>query len=177
MNFFGRLGGPARLILSTAAAAVLGVFIFVIANLDTRLDNQQRVNETSITASRNIVDVNDRLTNQLRQLTQLTHTAQDALDATAALQPLLVKLHEAITPAARQLGASSGGAQYTNAQLADISGVLGEVQNIVVPLVSSADAFGDQGKQLLATVRGLVGDLQTAVTAAQTINRMLPLPG
>ena len=38
-------------------------------------------------------------------------------------------------------------------------------------------AFGDQGKQLLSTVHGLVADLEGSVAAAKTINQMLPLPG
>lgn len=177
MNFFGRPGGPARPAPSIMAVGVLGLLIFVVANLNTRLDNQQRVNETSIVASQRIADINDKLTNQLQQLTELTHTAQHALDATTALGPLLTRLHDAVTPATQQLGSSAEGAQYTNAQLTGIHGILGEVQNVIVPLVSSADVFGDQGEQLLAILQGLVGDLQAAVTAAQTINRMLPLPG
>ncbi|MFD6160039.1 hypothetical protein ACFWF7_29790 [Nocardia sp. NPDC060256] len=177
MIFFGRPGGPARLVLSIVTVGVLGLLIFVMTTLNIRLDHQQRVNETSIGASQRVVDVNDKLTGQLRQLTELTHTAQSALDATTALGPLLARLHNVITPAARQLGSSADGAQHTKAQLTDIHDILGEVQNTIVPLVSSAEGFGDQGKQLLAVLRGLVGDLQASVAAAQTINRMLPLPG
>lgn len=177
MTFFGRPGGPARFVLSIVAAGVLGLLTFVIINLNTRLDNQQRVNETSIGASQNIVNVNDKVTNQLHELTALTHTAQTALNSTAALGPLLTKLHDAITPAAQQLGTSTAGAQRTNAQLANIQSVLGEVQSTVTPLVASAQAFGDQGNQLLAVVEGLVKDLQVSVASAQTINQMLPLPG
>ena len=177
MIFFGRRGGPARLVLSVVAVGVLGLLAFVVFNLNTRLDNQQRANETSITASSAIVDVNDRLTNQLQQLTELTHTAQNALDSTAALGPLLVKLDEAISPAAQMLASNTEGAQLTNEQLTNIQGILGEVQNTVLPLVESARAFGDQGQQLLAVVQGLVSDLQGSVAAAQTINQMLPLPG
>ncbi|MFI6996541.1 hypothetical protein [Nocardia sp. NPDC050175] len=177
MIFFGRPGGPARLVLSIVAVGVLGLLIFVMITLNTRLDNQQRVNETSISASHSIVDVNDKLTSQLQQLTELTHTAQSALDATTALGPLLARLHDAITPAARQLGSSAAGAQHTKTQLTDIHDILGEVQDTIVPLVASAEGFGGQGKQLLAVLQGLVGDLQASVAAAQTINRMLPLPG
>ncbi|ROZ52956.1 hypothetical protein EEB12_29505 [Rhodococcus sp. WS1] len=177
MIFFGRRGGPARMVLSIVAVGVLGLLAFVVFNLNTRLDNQQRANRTSITASQGIVDVNDRLTKQLQQLTELTHTAQTALDATSALGPLLTKLDEAITPAAGMLANSTDGAQFTNEQLTTIQGILDEVQNTVLPLVNSAQAFGDQGRQLLVIVRGLVGDLQGSVTAAQTINQMLPLPG
>ncbi|MFC0454073.1 hypothetical protein [Rhodococcus jostii] len=177
MIFFGRRGGPARLVLSIVAVGVLGLLAFVVFNLNTRLDNQQRANETSISASQGIVDVNDRLTNQLHQLTELTRTAQTALDATSALGPLLTKLDEAITPVAQMLASSTDVAQLTNEQLANIQGILGEVQNTVLPLVSSAEAFGDQGRQLLAIVQGLVSDLQGSVAAAQTINQMLPLPG
>lgn len=177
MSFFGRPGGPARLVLAIVAVGVLGLLSFVIVNLNTRLDNQERVNQTSIGASGRIVAVNDKLTLQLRQLTDLTHTAQTALDSTAALGPLLGKLHDAITPAAQQLSNSTGGAQYTNQQLSNIQSILGEVQNTVNPLVASAQAFGDQGKQLLTIVQGLVKDLQASVAAAKTINQMLPLPG
>lgn len=174
MIFFGRRGGPARLVLSVVAVGVLSLLAFVVFNLNTRLDNQQKANETSITASQAIVDVNDRLTSQLQQLTELTHTA---LDATAALGPLLVKLDEAISPAAQMLATNTEVAQLTNQQLTNIQGILGEVQNTVLPLVESADAFGAQGRQLLAIVQGLVSDLQGSVAAAQTINQMLPLPG
>lgn len=177
MIFFGRPGGPARMVLSIVAVGVLGLLAFVVFNLNTRLDNQQRANETSITASQAIVDVNDRLTTRLLQLTELTHTAQTALDATSALGPLLVELDEAISPAAQMLASSTDGAQLTNQQLTNIQGILGEVQNTVLPLVDSARVFGDQGRQLLAVVQGLVSDLQGSVAAAQTINQMLPLPG
>ena len=149
----------------------------MIFNLNTRLDNQQRVNVTSISASQSVVQINDKLTNQLQQLTQITHTAQDALTATSALGPLLTKLDGAITPAAEMLSNSTSGAQMTNDQLVDIQSVLGEIQNTVLPLVTSAQAFGDQGKQLLSLVQGLVSDLEGSVAAAQTINQMLPLPG
>ncbi|EKT84354.1 hypothetical protein WSS_A02250 [Rhodococcus opacus M213] len=177
MIFFGRRGGPARMVLSIVAVGVLSLLAFVVFNLNTRLDNQQRANETSIAASQAIVDVNDRVTNQLQQLTELTHTAQTALDATTALGPLLTRLDEAITPAAQMLASNTDGAQLTNQQLTNIQGILGEVQNTVVPLVTSAEAFGDQGRHLLTIVQGLVSDLQGSVAAAQTINQMLPLPG
>jgi len=177
MNFFGRPGGPARLVLSVVSVGVLGVFAFVIFNLNHRLDNQQHANATSLTGSTELVSVNDKLTNQLAQLTQLTHTAQTALGATSALGPLLTKLDQAIAPAAGALATSTSNTETTNDQLTNIQNILGEIQNTVVPLVSSAATFGDQGKQLLTTVRALVNDLQGSVSAAQTINRMLPLPG
>ncbi|WP_238072383.1 hypothetical protein [Rhodococcus zopfii] len=75
------------------------------------------------------------------------------------------------------LASSTDGAQLTNQQLTDIQDILGDVQNTVMPLVESAQAFGDQGRQLLTIVQGLATDLQGSVTAAQTINQMLPLPG
>lgn len=159
------------------AVGTLALFAFVIFNLNHRLDNQQRVNLTSVAASDAIVDVNDDLTQELQQLTELTHTARGALDATAALEPLLIRLDEAITPAARMLASSADGAELTNKQLADIQSVLGEVESTVLPLVSSAEAFGDQGTQLLDVVQALVADLQKSVESARTINRMLPLPG
>ena len=177
MILFGRPGGPARMVLAIVSVGVLGLLAFVVFNLNTRLDNQQRANTTSIGTSQAIVDVNDKLTNQLSQLTQLTHTAKTALDATSALGPLLTKLDEAIAPAAAMLGKGTAGAQMTNDQLSNIQSILGQVQNTVVPLVSSAQAFGDQGKDLLAAVQGLVADLQTSVASAKTINLMLPLPG
>ncbi len=42
----------------------------------------------------------------------------------------------------------------TNDQLTNIQSILGEVQNTVLPLVSSAEAFGEQGNQLLVIVQG-----------------------
>ncbi|OUS81342.1 hypothetical protein JWS13_12635 [Rhodococcus pseudokoreensis] len=177
MIFFGRRGGPARMVLAIVAVGVLGLLTFVVYNLNHRLDNQQQVNVTSIGVSEDIVDVNDKLTGQLQQLTELTHTAQTALDSTVALGPLLVKLDEAITPAAAMLAQGTTGAQMTNEQLQNIQSILGEVQNTVLPLVESADSFGAQGRQLLAIVQGLVSDLEGSVAAAQTINQMLPLPG
>ncbi len=163
--------------LSVAAVGALSLFAFVIVNLNTRLDNQQRVNLTSIAASEDIVAVNDKLTGELGQLTELTRTAQGALDATAALGPLLTRLDEAIGPAAQMLSSNTSGAQVTNEQLGNIQSILGEVQNTVVPLVTSAQTFGDQGTQLLSVVQALVADLRSSVTSVQTINQMLPLPG
>ncbi|GCE44849.1 hypothetical protein Rhow_000475 [Rhodococcus wratislaviensis] len=177
MIFFGRRGGPARMVLAIVAVGVLGLLTFVVYNLNHRLDNQQQVNVTSIGVSQDIVDVNDKLTGQLQQLTELTHTAQTALDSAQALGPLLTKLDEAITPAAAMLAQGTSGAQMTNEQLQNIQSILGEVQNTVLPLVSSAEAFGAQGRDLLAIVQGLVSDLEGSVAAAQTINQMLPLPG
>nr|BAA76343.1 orf9 [Rhodococcus sp. CIR2] len=109
MIFFGSRGGPARMVLAIVAVGVLGLLTFVVFNLNNRLDNQQRANVTSIAASQGIVDVNDKVTGQLRQLTELTHTAQTALDATAALGPLLIKLDEAIAPAAAMLASKHRG--------------------------------------------------------------------
>lgn len=177
MILFGRPAGPARMVLAIVAVGVLGLLSFVVYNLNNRLDNQQAANVTSIAASQGIVDVNDKLTGQLQQLTQVTHTAQDALDATAALEPLLVQLDEAITPAAQMLGSSTSGAVMTNDQLNNIKGILGKVDEAVVPLVASAEAFGGQGGELLVIVQGLVDDLAGSVDAAYTINQMLPLPG
>lgn len=177
MIFFGRRGGPARLVLALSALGVLAVLSVIIFNLNTRLDNQQRANEASITASEDIVAINDTLTDQLAQLTELTVTAQSALDATAALGPLLTDLDTAISPAAAMLASSTDGAELTYDQLTTISEILGQIENTVVPLVASADQFGEQGRSLLTVVQGLVDDLQGSVAAAQTINQMLPLPG
>ena len=65
----------------------------------------------------------------------------------------------------------------TNDQLNNIDSILGKVQDAVIPLVASAEAFGGQGNELLAIVQGLVDDLSGSVDAAYTINQMLPLPG
>lgn len=177
MIFFGRRGGPTRMVLAIGAVGFLGLLAFVVFNMNLRLDNQQRVNETSIGVSQGIVDVNDRLTKRLQQLTELTHTAQSALEATEALGPLLTRLDEALTPAAQTLSRTTDGAQLTNQQLTSVQSILGEVENTVLPLVASADAFGNQGQELLDIVRGLVDDLRGSVSSAQTINQMLPLPG
>lgn len=177
MILFGKPGGPARLAFALVAVGVLGLLSFVVFTLNGRLDNQQQANLTSIAASQGIVDVNDRLTNQLARLTEITHTARTALDATAALNPLLVQLDDAIRPAADMLASSTSGAQVTNEQLTSIQTVMGDVQDAVIPLVSSAEAFGGQGADLLAVVQGLVDDLAGSVEAAKTINQMLPLPG
>jgi len=177
MVFFGRRGGPARFVLATAALVVVGLLSVVIFNLNHRLDNQERANQTSITASQAIVDVNDTLTEQLSQLTDLTVTARKALDATAALGPLLAELDAAIGPAAELLSSSTSGAQLTNQQLNSIASILERIRGTVVPLVSSAQTFGSQGQELLTLVDGLVDDLNGSVAAARTINQMLPLPG
>jgi uncharacterized phage infection (PIP) family protein YhgE len=165
------------MVLALVAVCALGWLSVVIVNVNTRLDDQQRVNETSIATSQGIVDVNDRLTLQLQELTALTTTAQSALDATDALNPLLAKLQEALAPAAQLLSSATGGAELTNEQLTNIQAILGQVQDSVLPLVDSAAAFGDQGTQLLTTVQDLVNDLEQSVAAAKTINQMLPLPG
>ncbi|TQC49652.1 hypothetical protein EEB14_08460 [Rhodococcus sp. WS4] len=177
MIIFGRRGGPARMLLSIVAVGLLSLLAFVIFNLNNRLDDQHRVNLASIAASEDVVDVNDKLTGELRQLTELTHGVRGALDATSALEPLLVKLDEAIGPTAQMLSSSTSGVQMTNEQLTDIHAILGQVQNTMLPLVTSAQAFGQQGSQLLAIVQALVADLRSSVASVQTINQMLPLPG
>lgn len=177
MIFFGRRGGPMRLVWACVALSVLLLLSFVLFNLNTRLDNQQQANLASIDASDRIVGVNDDVTNQLRELTDLTHTAQTALEATAALQPLLIQLDKAITPVAELLRTNTAGAQITNQQLAGIQGSLTQVEQVIVPLVASAEKFGQQGVSLLRIVQNLVVDLKSAVDSAQTINQMLPLPG
>jgi hypothetical protein len=177
MTFFGRRGGPVRLVLSVVAVGVLGLLLFVVTNLNQRLDNQQRANESTIAASEGIVAVNDRLTQRLGQLTELTHTAQAALDETSALAPLLTKLRVAIEPAAAMVATGTRGAETSNTQLVTMHAVLDQIRGRVLPLVESAAAFGDQGKELLTIVRGLVADLKASVAAARTINATLPLPG
>lgn len=177
MTFFGRQGGPMRLVLASVAVVMLAVLSFVIFNLNTRLDNQHQANLESIARSEQIVTVNDQLTRHLKDLTALTVDAHKALDATAALGPVLTRLGEAIEPAARLLTSNTAGAQLTNDQLNAIKSVLIEVQTKVESLEASAQAFGRQGTQLLDLVSGLVTDLKSSVSSAQTINQMLPLPG
>ncbi|MEU2007169.1 hypothetical protein ACH47B_38595 [Rhodococcus sp. NPDC019627] len=177
MVFFGRPGGPARTVLALIAVAVLGLFSIVIFNLNRSLDSQQRVNASSVGISASFLDVNDQLTAELGELTQLTGTAESALQSIRALGPLLAELHHAITPVAGSLSSTARGAQITNEQLAVIAHILGEVHNVILPLVDSAQAFGQQGEDLLAVIEGLITDLQSAVESAATINQMLPLPG
>lgn len=177
MMLFGRPGGPARTVLALVAVGVLGLFSFVLFNLNRSLDEQQRVNDASVGISQSFLDVNDQLSAELGELTALTGTAQTALDSVKALRPLLAKLHDAITPVAASLSSSAQGAQVTAEQLGRIAGILGEVHDVLIPLVESARTFGDQGKALLAMIEGLVTDLQGAVSSAATINQMLPLPG
>lgn len=175
--FFGRPHGAVHLILAVVGVGVLGLLSFVVFNLNNRLDNQEKANQDTLIASHAIVDVNDKVTLRLAQLTDLTGTARQAVDETQALGPLLGQLREAVAPAAAMVASGASGAQTSNAQLTTIQGVLNAVRDKVVPLVSSAAAFGEQGKQLVGIVQGLVSDLQGAVDAAKTINKSLPLPG
>lgn len=177
MVFFGKRGGPMRMVWAICAVGVLVLLAFVVFNLNTRLDNQQRANLASVHASDRIVNVNDSVTGELRRLTELTSTAQEALEATQDLHPQLVELGKAIGPVADLLNENTAGAQVTNEQLAGIQTALTEVQSVIVPLVASAEKFGGQGKELLTTVNGLVTDLKASVASARTINQMLPLPG
>lgn len=174
--FFGRAHGPARMILAIAAVGVLGLLSFVVFNLNHRLDNQQRANLQTLAASKAIVEVNDKVTERLAQLTALTGTARQAVRQTQGLEPLLEQLKTAVQPAAAAVSTGSSGAQTSNRQLTTIQNVLNEVRDKVVPLVDSAGKFGDQGKQLVSIVQGLVSDLQGAVADAKTINQSLPLP-
>jgi hypothetical protein len=175
--FFGRPGGLARLVISVLAVVVIGLLTFVVANLNHKLDIQHRTDLTTLQATGQVVDVNDRLTQRLAQLTALTHSAQGALKDTKALGPLLVQLRSALKPAAATVSSATSSVQTTHAQLTTIQGVLNAIRNKVVPLVSSASALGGQGRQLLAVVRGLVSDLRAAIAAAYTINQSIPLPG
>jgi outer membrane murein-binding lipoprotein Lpp len=175
--FFGRPGGPARLVISVLAVVVIGLLTFVVANLNNKLDIQHRTDEATLQATGQVVNVNDRLTQRLAQLTALTHSAQSALTDTKALGPLLVKLREALQPAAATVSSATSNVETTHAQLTTIQGVLNVIRNKVVPLVSSAQTLGGQGRQLRSVVRGLVSDLQAAVAAAMRINQSIPLPG
>jgi len=175
--FFGRPAGLARLVISVLAVVVIGLLTFVVANLNSKLDTQERTDRATLQATGQVVDVNDRLTQRLAQLTTVTNAANGALNETKALGPLLVKLRAALKPAAAMVSSSTANVQVTHAQLATIQGVLNAIRNKVVPLVSSASALGGQGRQLLGVVRGLVSDLQAAVAAAYTINQSIPLPG
>jgi hypothetical protein len=177
MMFFGRPGGPARTVLALVAVGVLGLLSVVIFNLNGSLDDQQRVNATSVGVSQSFLDVNDQLTDELGDLTKLTGAVQTALDSIKGLQPILGKLHDAIAPVAASLSSTAQGAQLTADQLGTIAQLLGQVHDVVAPLVESAKTFGDQGKALLAMVDGLVADLQATIASVATINQMLPLPG
>jgi hypothetical protein len=175
--FFGRPHGVVRMILAIAGVGVLALLSFVVFNLNGRLDNQQQANEQTLVASQALVNVNNDVTDRLAQLTALTGSAGQAVQETEGLAPLLVKLRQTIAPAAALVHSGSSGGQVSNAQLTAIEGVLEEVRGTVVPLVSSARAFGQQGQQLVGIVQGLVSDLQTAVQDAKQINHALPLPG
>lgn len=177
MTFFGRPGGPARMVLAVIGVGVLALLSFVVFNLNHRLDHQQAANLDTLSASHDIVNVNDLLTRRLAELTRLTATAQAALGETAALGPLLTSLREAIAPAAATVGAATDGAMTSTAKLDTMNAILAAIKEKILPLVRSADAFGGQGRQLLAIVDGLVEDLRGAVAAAVTINDSLPLPG
>jgi hypothetical protein len=175
--FFGRPYGVVRMILALAGVGVLALLTFVVLNLNNRLDNQQRANLQTLAASQALVSVNNDVTDRLAQLTALTSNAGQAVHETQSLAPLLVTLREVIAPAAAMIHTGSVGGQVSNAQLTAIEGTLAEVRGTVVPLVSSARAFGGQGQQLVGIVQGLVSDLRAAVSDAETINRALPLPG
>ncbi|WCT06037.1 hypothetical protein [Rhodococcus qingshengii] len=177
MTFFGRRGGPVRMVLALIVVGLLATLSFVIFNLNARLDNQYRANVESIDRSARIVEVNDQLTLQLQQLTSLTSNAQKAVDATAALSAPLRALGEAIGPAADLLADNTDGAQLTADQLSAIKTELDQVQQQVNILRTSAQTFGQQGTQLLSLISGLIEDLKSSVSSAQTINQMLPLPG
>ncbi|MFI6953396.1 hypothetical protein ACIBJI_07960 [Nocardia sp. NPDC050408] len=177
MYFFGRPGGPARAAFSLVAVGVLAVLLFVLFGLNHRLDNQYNANRQTLHNSVAVVQVNDKLTSQLEQLTDITASAKGALQATSALTPVLDKLEAAIRPAADLLSSAASNTQLSNQQLTSISSILVQVHDTVLPLAAATEHFGDQGKQLLITVQALVSDLQNAVTAARTINQMLPLPG
>ncbi|WP_182378919.1 hypothetical protein [Nocardioides sp. WS12] len=176
MIFFGRRGGPARTVLAIIGVGVLGLLSFVVFNLNTRLDNQQKANEATLVASNDIVDVNDLLTMRLEELVALTKTAQKALGETSALGPLLVSLREAIGPAATTVEAATGGAELSTKKLDTMHEILSAIKKKILPLVESADAFGGQGGDLLVIVKDLVKDLESAVAAAVKINQSLPLP-
>ncbi|UGT67750.1 hypothetical protein LTT66_31905 [Nocardia gipuzkoensis] len=156
---------------------MLSVLLFVLFSLNHRLDNQYSANRQTLHNSVTVVQVNDRLTSQLKQLTDITAAAKGALQATAALTPVLDELEAAIKPAADLLSSAASNTQLSNEQLTSISSVLVQVRDTVVPLAAATQHFGDLGKQLLNTVQTLVSDLENAVTSARTINQMLPLPG
>jgi hypothetical protein len=174
---FGRPGGPARAILAIVAVGVVVVLGVTVGRLNTRLSNQEAANQHTLTASHAIVDVNDHVTNRLRQLDLLTDTANQALSETKALGPLLDKLHEAVKPAAAAVTIGRTGGEVSEAKLNEIQSILAGVRQNTLSLVSSAQKFGSQGSNLLTVVRGLVSDIQHSVAAAKRINESLPLPG
>lgn len=174
---FGKPGGPARVTFAIAAIACLAVLIYVVFNLNGRLDKQQSANLSSVENSSEIVGVNDELTNRLGELTRVTETAKQALAATADLEPVLMKLDEAIGGAAALLGSTTDRTEATADQLKDIATLLIKVRDIVVPLSDKTGDFGDQATRLSASIQELVANLNRAVASAKRINDVLPVPG
>ncbi|HEY4005793.1 MAG TPA: hypothetical protein VGM60_11495 [Pseudonocardia sp.] len=174
---FGRRSGPVKAVLAAVALVVLAVLIVTFARLDKNLAAQAAINDESLRNSDAVVAVTDRLTARLAQLTQLTGTEQQALDETRALQPLLVQLRDATRPAADSIAVGRAGGETSHADLGRIQLIVVRLRQRVLPLVPSAAAFGDQGKELLTILQGVNDDLGRSIDAAKRINAALPLPG
>ena len=175
-NFIGRPGGPGRMVLSMVVLGVLGTLAFVFVNLNARLDAQKAANDATLARTSDIVDVNERVTTRLSQLTDLTEKSHQALDDTRALEPRLQDLASAITPATRSLSSTTNQTGGTKTQLVTIQQVLNAVRDGVIPLTTSAEAFGDQGAALLPVLQSLNSDLRSAVASARRIDEAIPLP-
>lgn len=173
----GRRSGPVKLLLGVVGCAVLALLVVTVFRLNDRLDAQEGVNQQTLGASGSLVDVNDRVTRRLAQLTALTGTADKALQETRALEPRLRDLQAAIRPAADAIATGRAGGETSEQDLTRIRSILVSLQQQVLPIVPSAAAFGDQGKDLLGILRGLNDDLARSVEAARRINDALPLPG
>lgn len=173
---FGRRSGPVRFVLAVVVVGVLGLLAVTVFRLNARLDHQEVANQETLSASKAIVTVNDRVTARLAQLTDLTKTAGKALNETKGLEPLLVSLQEAVEPAAATIAGGRAGGEASKAQLVKIESIVNDVEGRTSRLVKNAQAFGEQGDTLLGVVRALVNDVRSALAAAERINKALPLP-
>jgi hypothetical protein len=155
---------------------ILLLLTVTMARLNQKLAVQIQVDDVTLRGADTMVAVTDRLTLRLAQLTRLTGTADHALAETQALQPLLLQLQQAIGPAARAIATGRAGGESSRADLSRIRTIVDQLQRAVLPLVPSARAFGDQGKQLLTILRGVNDDLDRSVEDARRINDAIPIP-
>ncbi len=174
---FGMRSGPLKAVLAAVTLMVLLVLIVTFARLGQNLAAQAAINQESQRHAEAAVAVTDRLTARLAQLTRLTDTAQLALDDTRALKPLLVQLHDVTRPAADSIAVGRAGGEKSQADLRRIQQIAVQLRQRVLPLVPSAAAFGDQGRELLTILQGINDDLDRSITAAQRVNNAIPLPG
>lgn len=171
---FGRPEGLARLIFAVVGVGVIATLGVTLASLNKQLEDQERANQETLRASEAIVDVNDQVTTRLEQLTALTGTADEALQEAQALEPLLVELRDAVEPAAATIASGRGGAEISEERLTRIEGIVADIEGRTDALVTEAQAFGAQGRELEAIVRGLVDDVEASLEAARRINEQLP---